>query len=346
MDCGGKHVYLRFRLRRVRCKRCGVRRERLEFLASPPKFTLRFEDEIGRRLRDTTITAVAALLGLKFDQVRRIEQAYMTRLLASVPLEAPRAIGIDEISVRKRHHYRIVVSDLERRRPIWLGGKDRSAESLREFFAFLEEACPGSLAKVELVVMDMWKPFGIAARENVPKARVIYDKFHVMRHLGDALDAVRKQEYRRAAEKDRRFIKGQKYTLLAAPEHLTLDKRRSLHLLLKANRRLHRAYLLKETFGQLWSFQRPGWARRFFDRWKDQLRWQRLEPFRKFAAMIERNWEGIEAYSHPANKVSLGFVEGVNNKIRVIQRRAYGIRDEDYLRLKVLTSFIDPKVVD
>jgi transposase len=319
-----------------------VRRERLELLASPPRFTVRFENEIGRRLRDTTITTVASLLGLSWDQVRRIEMAYMRRLLKATPVEPPRVIGVDEVSVRKGHRYRIVVSDLERRRPIWLGGKDRSAESMTEFFAFLEKTAPGAASRVEIAVMDMWAPFRIAVKENAPKARIVYDKFHVMRHLGDALDTVRKQEYRKASEKDRRFIKGQKYTLLAAREHLSLEKRRSLKLLLSANRRLHRAYLLRETFGQLWSFRHPAWARRFFDRWKDQLKWQRLEPFRTFAAMVERSWEGIEAYSHPANKVSLGFVEGVNNKIRVIQRRAYGIRNQEYLRLKVLTSFIDP----
>jgi transposase len=322
-----------------------VRRERIEFLATPAKFTVRFENEIGRRLRDTPISAVASLLGLSWDQVRRIEESYMRRLLEATPLEPPRVIGVDEISVKKGHRYRIVVSDLERRRPIWFGGKDRSAESMAEFFAFLEKATPGAASKIQIAVMDMWTPFRIAVRENAPKVRIVYDKFHVMRHLSDALDTVRKQEYRKASEKDRRFIKGQKYTLLAAREHLGLEKRRSLKLLLSVNRRINKAYLLRETFGQLWSFQTPGWARRFFERWKDQLKWQRLDPFRRFAAMIERNWEGIEAYSRPENKVSLGFVEGVNNKIRVIQRRAYGIRNQDYLRLKVLTAFLSPDVL-
>ena len=110
--------------------------------------------------------------------------------------------------------------------------------------------------------------------------------------------------------------------------------------LLGANKRLNTAYLLKESFGQLWSYEREGWARRFFENWKAALRWQRLRPFEKFAEMIERHWEGVAAYSRPENKVSLGFVEGLNNKIRVIQRRAYGLRDEEYLRLKILTSML------
>ena len=102
--------------------------------------------------------------------------------------------------------------------------------------------------------------------------------------------------------------------------------RQALKRLLAANRRLNTAYLLKESFGQLWDYQREGWARRFFENWRAALKWQRLKPYEEFAAMIERHWDGIAAYCEPENKVSLGFVEGLNNKIRVIQRRAYGIR--------------------
>ncbi|HWP56573.1 MAG TPA: transposase, partial [Candidatus Acidoferrales bacterium] len=95
-----------------------------------------------------------------------------------------------------------------------------------------------------------------------------------------------------------------------------------------------------ESFGQLWSYQREGWARRFFENWRAALKWQRLKPYEKFAAMIDRHWDGIAAYCPIENKVSLGFVEGLNNKIRVIQRRAYGLRDKEYLRLKILTCML------
>jgi len=115
-------------------------------------------------------------------------------------------------------------------------------------------------------------------------------------------------------------------------------------VLLKANKRLHKAYLLKESFGQLWDYNNPTWARKFYENWKSQLRRQRLTSFEKFAALIERQWEGIVSYSNPDHKVSLGVMEGLNNKIRVIQRRAYGIKDQEYLMLKVITSFIkEPK---
>ena len=112
-------------------------------------------------------------------------------------------------------------------------------------------------------------------------------------------------------------------------------------MLLKANQRLNTAYVLKESFGQLWDYRPHGWARRFFDNWRDSLKWQRFEPYEKFAGMIEAHWDGIETYCRPDNKVALGFVEGLNNKIRAIQRRRYGFRDEEYLRLKILTFMLE-----
>jgi transposase len=161
-----------------------------------------------------------------------------------------------------------------------------------------------------------------------------------MKHLGEALDKIRKAEYARLGGKPRQFIKGQKYTLLSHPQNLTGTARKNLKLLLAANKRLNTAYLLKESFGQLWDYNREGWARKFFENWRASLKWQRLKPYEKFAEMIERHWDGLAAYCKPENKVSLGFVEGLNNKIRVMQRRAYGLRDEEYLRLKVLTSML------
>jgi transposase len=102
-----------------------------------------------------------------------------------------------------------------------------------------------------------------------------------------------------------------------------------LTLLLRANKRLNTAYVLKESFGQLWDYHTPGWARRFFDNWCDALKWQRLEPYETFAAMVDAHWDGIASYCHAENKVALGFVEGLNNKIRTLQKKAYGYRDEE-----------------
>lgn len=250
----------------------------------------------------------------------------------------PKVIGVDEISVRRGHEYRIVVSDLEKHRPIWFGGQDRTETSMDGFYQFIGEKAGKN---IRLAAMDMWKAFEKSAKKNAPQTAILYDKFHVMKHLGEALDQVRKQEYARLAGTDRKYIKGQKYILLSNKENLTLDGKASLKTLLTANKRLNTAYLLKESFGQLWSYQTEGWARKFFDNWKKSLKWQGLEPYEKFTKLIERHWDGIAAYSKPENKISLRFVEGLNNKIRVFQRRAYGLRDEEYLRLKVLTCMLE-----
>jgi len=334
-------VYLEFEVRRVLCRRCGkVKREKLDFLADNPFYTKRFAWFVGRRCRTSAVQDVAEELRLDWHAVKELDKEYMGVQLERIGTPGPKAIGIDEISIRKGHTYRIVVSDLIRRRPIWFGGEDRSEASLEQFYDWLGE---GKARGIRLAVMDMWKPFRNVTARRAPQAAILFDKFHVMRHLADALDKVRKSEYARLQGKERRYIKGQKYVLLTSRENLTMDGRRALKTLLAANKRLNTAYLLKESFGQLWSYQREGWARRFFENWKASLKWQRLQPYEKFAEMIERHWSGIAAYCQPENKVSLGFVEGLNNKIRVIQRRAYGLRDEEYLRLKILTSML-PKI--
>jgi transposase len=336
LPCGDARVYLELEFRRVDCRRCGkVKAERLDFLADNPFYTKRFATYVGRRCREANIKAVAKELHLDWRAVKELEKQYMRALLARVGTPAPRIIGIDEVSIRKGHDYRIVVSDLERRRPIWFGGKDRKEASMAEFYAWLGAA---KARRIRLAVMDMWKPFRNVTHQQAPQAAILFDKFHVLRHLGEALDQVRRSEYARLTGKDRGFVKGQKYTLLAHRQNLSLKGRQALKRLLAANKRLNTAYMLKESFGQLWEYEREGWARRFFENWRAALKWQRLRPYEEFAAMIERHWDGIAAYCRPENKVSLGFVEGINNKIRVIQRRAYGIRDEEYLRLKILTA--------
>ena len=220
-SCGDKRVYLEFSIRRVWCRQCGgVKREGLEWLADNPLYTKRFAFFVGRRCRESTIQAVAEELHLHWHTVKELDKQYMREQLRRAGSPAPRVIGIDEISVGKGHQYRIVVSDLERGRPIWFGGKDRSEASLDEFFAWLG---PKKSRKIRLAVMDMWKAFRKSTLKegHAPQARIVYDKFHILSHLGKAMDKVRKQEYARLSGKDRRFIKGQKYHLLTRWENLT-----------------------------------------------------------------------------------------------------------------------------
>lgn len=325
-------------MRRVDCRSCeGVKQERLEWLADNPSYTKRFAFHIGRRCRTASIRDVAKEHLIDWKTVKELEMQYMREQIKRAGRPKPKVTGTDEISIRKGHTYRIVVSDLERRRPIWFGGKDRSEASMDEFFAFLG---PKQSKKVRLAVMDMWKPFRKSTNKNAPQAAILFDKFHILRHLGEALDKVRKKEYGRLEGKKRRFIKGQKYALLSHRQNVRGNAKKNLKALLAANKRLNTAYVLKESCGQLWDYESETWARKFFENWRNQLKWQRLAPYEKFAAMIDRHWDGIAAYCKPENKVALGFVEGLNNKIRVFQRRAYGLRDEEYLRLKVLSCML------
>ena len=323
-------------IRRVKCDQCGkVKQEKLSWIADNPWYTKRFAFLVGRRCKSSTVWDVAKEFRLDWETVKELDKQYMCAQLNRFGTPAPRVIGIDEISIKKGHNYRIVVSDLIRRRAIWFGGKDRKEKSMDMFYEWLG---PKKSKKIQLVVMDMWEAFANSAKKNIHHADILYDKFHVMKHLGEAMDKIRKLEYKRLTGKDRDYIKGHKYTLLSRKKNLTLKGRKALKELLEINSRLNTAYLLKESFSQLWNYNREGWARRFFNNWKTALKWQRLKPYEKFAEMIENHWGGIAAYCKSENKqVPLGFVEGLNNKIRVLQRRAYGLKDEEYLRLKVLT---------
>ena len=204
LSCGDTRVYLDIEVRRVACRRCGtVKRERLDFLADNPLYTKRFAWYVGRRCVSATIKDVAKELRLDWHTVKELEKPYMAVPLAKIGTPGPKAIGIDEISIRQGHTYRIVVSDLVRGRPIWFGGQDRSEASLAQFYDWLGET---KAKRLRLAVMDMWKPFRTVAEERAPRAAILFDKFHVLRHLNEALDQVRKHEYARLSGKARRYI--------------------------------------------------------------------------------------------------------------------------------------------
>jgi transposase len=319
-----------------------VRYESLDWLSKTPGYTKRFAFYVGKRCQSSTIKDVANELKLDWKTVKNLEKEYMNEKLNRAGSIDPEVLGIDEISVRKGHEYRIIISDLEKKRPIWFGGIDRSESSLDLFYNSLNSLQKN---KIRLAVMDMWKPFRNSTKKNVPDVAILFDKFHIIRHLNDALDKIRKQEYQKTSGKDRKYIKGKKYTLLSRKANLDTNGKKALKELFAVNSRLSKAYILKESFDQLWSYSREAWALKFFQNWKESLKWQKLKPYEKFCKMIEKHWDGIAAYCRPENKVALGYVEGLNNKIRVFQRRAYGLKDEEYLRLKILTCTL-PDFVD
>src|SRR5262249_45867742 len=209
--------------------------------------TQRFAFFVGRRCRETPIKDVAEELFLDWHTVKELDKQYMREQLRRAGHPAPQVIGIDEIGIGKGHQYRIVVSDLDRGRAIWFGGQDRSEESLDQFFAWLG---PAKCGKIRLAVMDMWQAFRNSTPKegNAPQAAILYAKFQRLGPGGEAMDKVRKREYARRCGEDRRFIKGQRYTLLSHWENLSLEGREALRLLFRANKRLNKAYLLKESF--------------------------------------------------------------------------------------------------
>ena len=222
LSCGDTRIFLELEVRRLDCRNCGkVKRERLDFLADNPLYTKRFAYFVGQRCRQATIKDVAKELALDWHTVKALEMQYMQAQLARAGTPGPQVVGIDEIAIRKGHTYRIVVSDLVRGRPIWFGGEDRSEASMGQFYTWLGAK---KSSRLRLAVMDMWKPFRLATQIHAPQAAILFDKFHVMRHLGEALDTVRKREFARLAGRDRRYIKGQKYTLLSRKENLTLRR--------------------------------------------------------------------------------------------------------------------------
>lgn len=338
MDALGWRIYLRIEKRRVYCVKCeGVKVEKLDFLADNPRYTKRMAEYVGKLCRKMTNKAVAELLHMDQESVKDLDKIYMKQLLAKHPIAAPRVLGIDELSIGRGHSFRIVVSDIERSRVIWVGGQGHKEEDLDRFFADLGEK---KSRKVELAVIDMWQAFSNSVKRNTPQAEIIYDKFHILQHLSKAMDEVRRREYKRVDGQAREYIKGQRYVLLSRRENLSLEGRKALQKVLAINKRLNTAYVLKEEFSQLWEYKSAVWARKFFEQWVEKLKWQRLKPFEKFARMVEKHWSGIASYIKEEEKVKMGFVEGVNNKIRVIQRCAYGYRDEEYMRLKILTAFL------
>jgi len=253
----------------VQCPGChGLHVERLDWLAKNPRYTERFALHVGNLCRSMTnkAVAVAELERLHDSTVKDLSKLYMREQVRRAGPPAPRAIGIDEIAIHKGHDDRVVVSDVEQGRPIWFGGSGRTEADIDVFFTALG---PDKSARIELAVMDMWRAFRNSVNRNAPDATIVFDKFHIMRHLSTALDQVRRDEYKRLQGKDRSYIKGQRYTLLTRREHLNLDGRKALGKLLAANKRLNTAYVLKESFGQLWGYRTERGARMYFDRSTD-----------------------------------------------------------------------------
>jgi transposase len=222
-----------------------------------------------------------------------------------------------------------VVSNLETGEPLWFGG-ERKKQTLDEFFEKHLSAFQRSAIRAACV--DMWEPFRQSLEQWVPECRIVYDKFHILQHASQAVDEVRRAEFFRKGGAARDLVRGKRWLLLTSWLHLDRGQRRQLNTLFALNRRILKAYLLKESLSHLWDYSYEGAMLRYLQKWIDQLRWQRLKPMEKLAQMLLDHLEGILNYCR--TKVPMGVVEAVNGNIKALLRRGRGYRDMNYLLLK------------
>jgi len=316
-------------LHRVRCPDCGIKAEKVEQLPSTAPFSKRFEEAVGLACESAAVRRVARQYGLAASTVRGLDLRYLKRWAEGRRKPALRQMGVDEIHLGKKQKFLTVVSNLETGEPLWFG-RERKKETLDEFFATQLSAFQRSAIRVACV--DMWEPFRQSLEQWAPNCSIVYDKFHIMQHAGSAVDEVRRAEFFRKGGATREVVKGKRWLLLSRWVHLNTDKKRQLNQLFALNRRMMKAYLLKESLDRLWTYRYEGAMLRYLKSWIDQLRWQRLKPMEKLARMLLDHLEGILNYCRI--KVPLGVVEAVNGNIKALLRRGRGYSDLDYLLLK------------
>lgn len=314
---GGARVWLQYAPWRVHCPTCGVRTEQVEWARHGSGFTRAFEENVAYLAQTMDKTSVQRVLGINWRTVGAIVHRVVRERLDGKRLDELRVIGVDEFSYRKRHRYLTVVVDHERRRVVW-ASEGKSSETLGRFFLDLG---PERAARIERVTIDMSAGFMKALAEHVPRAQVVFDRFHVQRLLTDAVDEVRRAEVARAGDRAQ-FIKGSRFVLLKNPWNLTRGERRTLATLQRTNSRLYRAYLLKEALAQALDYKQPNRAWRALNDWLAWAMRSRLKPIVKAAKTIKKHRSGILAYVE--TRLTNGLVEGINNHLRVIARRAYG----------------------
>ncbi len=327
---GSWTVWLVVEVHTVACRRCGRRRERLPFVTGTGHHTQRFAAAVARDCADAPVRRVAARWGLAAETVRQLDKRALQQWAAGRPRPSLRYLGVDEIFLGKAAKFLTVVSNLGTREPLWMG-RDRKRETLDRFFA--EALPPPRRWRVRAVCVDMWEPFRQSLQAHLPRARIVYDKFHVLKHANAAVDETRRAEFFRKGGTLRDLVRGKRWLLLTRWGHLDRDKRATLSGLFAVNRRLAKAYLLREQLEQFWTYTYEGAARRFLTSWVRALRWQRLPAFQQLAALLYRHHDGILAYCH--EKVPFGVVEAINGNIRALLRRGRGYRDHEYLLLKV-----------
>jgi transposase len=314
---------------RVKCPACGVKVEKVPLLPSKAPFSQRFEDAVGQACESAAARQVARRMGLAESTVRAIDLRYLERWEAKRRKPPLRQMGVDELYRGKKGKFLTVVCNLETGEPVWFG-RERKKETLDDFFR--SQLVSRQRKRIEAACVDMWEPFRLSIEHWAPGCKIVYDKFHIMQHANDAIDEVRRAEFFRQGSKKRELIKGKKWLLMSRWVNLTETNRGELNRLFQMNRRVFKAYLLKESLERLWNYRYVGGMINYLQKWMDQLRWQRLRPFEKLAETLLKHLDGIANYCR--TKVRFGVVEAVNGNIRMLINRGRGYTNLRYLLLK------------
>ncbi len=320
LDLGGQRCFIEYSLRRVRCPDCGVRVEAVPFARALARHTRDFEDLCAFLAQQMAKTPIARLLRVRWDTVGRIVARVVADHLDARRLEGLVQIGVDEIAYRKGQRYLTSVADHRSGVIIWMC-PGRNAATLQAFFAELGER----RASIRAVSIDMSGGYEKAVREGLPEAEVCIDPFHVVQLAGRAVDDVRRQEWNakgKSRTKGGKWVKGTRWSLLKAPERQSVAQLAALHEVSRENRRLYRAFLLKEELRLLYHLDDPRTAPEHLAAWLTWASRSKLKPFVKLARTVRRYREGILAAIRLG--LSNGRLEGLNSKVRLISHRSFG----------------------
>jgi transposase len=321
LPLGSRPCELVYRPHRVGCVHCGVRVEQVPWAPRWSRVTGPLSRAIAQLARQLSWQEVAQHFQVDWKTVATTVRRVVAWGLEARSLDDLRVIGIDEVSRKKGHSYLTLVYDLRQGRLVWVG-EDRRETTLEAFFAWLG---PDRARQVEVVCLDMWAPYAAVVQRHAPQATLVFDRFHLVRHLNVAVDEVRRAEARRLHGEARQRIKGTRYLLLKNPWNLTPTERRRLSTVVRLNTRLVRAYYLKEEFQAFWPYIRTGWASKHLQHWLWWASHSRLAPFTKLAKLVRAHLPGILAWTRV--RVTNGALEGMNNKIKLVSHRAYGYRN-------------------
>jgi len=332
LPIGGKAVWIEVALPRLSCRGCGRTRQAALGLADARvSYTKAFERYVLELSRHTTIQAAAQHLGVSWDVVKDIQKRHLRRRFRKIKLRRLKRLAIDEISIGKGHRYLTVVLDLDCGAVVFIG-EGKGADALDPFWKKLR----ASRAKIEAVATDMSPAYTLAVHKHLPGAVHVFDRFHVVKLFNDKLGDLRRQVQNQAESiEQKKAIKGTRWLLLKNPQNLDDDRneRQRLDDALRLNQPLAVAYYLKEDLRQFWEQADISSAAAFLDDWIARAAASGVSMLQKFARTVQLHRRGLlNWYLHP---ISTGPLEGTNNKIKTLQRQAYGFRDQAFFRLKI-----------